>query len=116
MLGAGAQVREGMARLLAIREGVEVRLRPIFMTAATTFVGLLPMAIFGNANEGVSYVGLSIAVAGGLLFSTVTTAVAVPLCYTFADDFIVWLRRTVSRRAGRRTATAASFEPGPTPI
>ena len=108
--------REGMARLLAIREGVEVRLRPIFMTAATTFVGLLPMAIFGNANEGVSYVGLSIAVAGGLLFSTVTTAVAVPLCYTFADDFIVWLRRTVSRRAGRRTATAASFEPGPTPI
>ncbi|MEQ1631139.1 MAG: efflux RND transporter permease subunit [Planctomycetota bacterium] len=96
--------RTGMQRDQAIREGVEVRLRPIFMTAATTFVGLLPMALFGDANEGVSYVGLSIAVVGGLLFSTITTAIAVPLCYTFADDLIVWLRRRVSRRSRRKNA------------
>ena len=96
--------REGMERLAAIREGVEVRLRPICMTAATTFVGLLPMALFGDDNEGVSYVGLSIAVAGGLAVSTVTTAIAVPLCYTYADDFIAWLRRRVTRRARKRAA------------
>ena len=99
--------RQGMARLDAILEGVAVRLRPIFMTAATTFVGLLPMALFGDENEGVSYVGLSIAVAGGLLFSTVSTAVAVPLCYTYADDLIRWLRRTLSRRARAVPAPAA---------
>jgi HAE1 family hydrophobic/amphiphilic exporter-1 len=96
--------REGMERMAAIREGVEVRLRPIFMTAATTFVGLLPMALFGDDNEGVSYVGLSIAVAGGLAVSTVTTAIAVPLCYTYADDFIAWLRRRVTKRAKKRAA------------
>ncbi|MGE3175303.1 MAG: efflux RND transporter permease subunit [Planctomycetota bacterium] len=90
--------RAGMARAEAIREGVAVRMRPIFMTAATTFVGLLPMAAFGDESEGVSYVGLSIAVAGGLLASTVTTAVAVPLCYSFADDLVLWLRRLLRRR------------------
>lgn len=97
----------GMERLAAIREGVDVRLRPIFMTAATTFVGLLPMALFGDENEGVSYVGLSIAVAGGLAISTITTAIAVPLCYTYADDFIGWLRRRVARRGKQPPAPQA---------
>lgn len=103
--------RDGLDRSTAIREGVEVRLRPIFMTAATTFVGLLPMAAFGDSTEGVSYKGLSIAVAGGLLVSTVTTAIAVPVCYTFADDMIVRLRRFVSRRAHRNAPLPA---PAPT--
>jgi HAE1 family hydrophobic/amphiphilic exporter-1 len=87
---------QGFDRATAIREGVRVRMRPIFMTAATTFVGLLPMAIFGEANEGISYKGLSIAVAGGLAFSTVFTSVAVPLAYTFADDLTRWLRSICS--------------------
>jgi HAE1 family hydrophobic/amphiphilic exporter-1 len=105
--------REGMERMAAIREGVEVRLRPIFMTAATTFVGLLPMALFGDENEGVSYVGLSIAVAGGLAVSTVTTALAVPLCYTFADDWVAWLRRRVSKKQ-KRAAIASTGDAAPT--
>ncbi len=105
--------REGMERMAAIREGVEVRLRPIFMTAATTFVGLLPMAVFGDENEGVSYVGLSIAVAGGLAVSTVTTALAVPLCYTFADDWVAWLRRRVAKKQ-KRAAVASAGEAAPT--
>jgi HAE1 family hydrophobic/amphiphilic exporter-1 len=85
----------------AILEGVRVRMRPIFMTAAITVVGLLPTAVFGDDNEGISYTGLSIAIAGGLLVSTVFTAVAVPLAYTFADDLARGLRllgRTVAAR------------------
>ena len=93
--------REEIRGAAAALEGVAVRMRPIFMTAATTFVGLLPMAVFGDENEGISYVGLSIAVAGGLLVSTVSTAVAVPLCYTFADDVVRLLRRLAARVAGR---------------
>ena len=96
------QRRLGMAREAAIMEGVAVRMRPIFMTAATTLVGLLPMALFGDEGEGVSYVGLSIAVAGGLLFCTVFTAVTVPLCYTFADDLGCWLAATIRVATTRR--------------
>ena len=34
----------------------------------------------------------------------VTTAIAVPLCYTYADDFIAWLRRRVTKRTKKRAA------------
>lgn len=91
----------GMDRATAILEGVRVRMRPIFMTAATTLFGLLPMAVFGDSSEGISYVTLSIAVAGGLLFCTVFTAVTVPLAYTFADDVAAWLRGVRSRALPR---------------
>ncbi|MBK8097874.1 MAG: efflux RND transporter permease subunit [Planctomycetes bacterium] len=93
--------RGGMDRTAAIGEGVRVRMRPIFMTAATTFVGLLPMAVFGDDAEGISYKGLSIAVAGGLLVSTVFTAVAVPLCYTFVDDLGRLTRLALQRAVAR---------------
>jgi HAE1 family hydrophobic/amphiphilic exporter-1 len=108
------QRRLGRPRTEALLEGVQVRMRPIFMTAATTFVGLLPMALFGDENEGVSYVGLSIAVAGGLLVSTITTAVTVPLCYTLADDTVQWMRRLVGRVGSRLgiPASAGSTQPG----
>lgn len=95
--------RSGMSRHDAIFEGTAVRMRPIFMTAATTLVGLLPMALFGDDGEGISYVGLSIAVAGGLAFCTVFTAVTVPLAYTFADDLRRWLGSVVTAaRHGHR--------------
>ena len=85
--------RQGLPRAAAILEGTRARLRPIVMTATTTIVGLLPMALFGQTEEGgMSYVGLSIAVAGGLAFCTVFTAFAVPMAYSFADDFSAWLR------------------------
>ncbi|MCA8941421.1 MAG: hypothetical protein KDB80_02575, partial [Planctomycetes bacterium] len=50
-------------------------------------VGLLPMAIFGESTgQGISYVSMSIAVAGGLTVCTVFTALAVPLAYSLIDD------------------------------
>ncbi len=92
--------RQGVPRGEAILQGTKVRLRPIFMTASTTVLGLLPMALFGDSgSDGISYVGLSIAVGGGLAFCTVFTAVAVPLAYTFADDFSRGLRRMALRAA-----------------
>jgi HAE1 family hydrophobic/amphiphilic exporter-1 len=86
--------RQGMHREQAILAGTRVRTRPILMTAMTTIVGLLPMAMFGDhTGQGISYVTMSIAVAGGLAFSTAFTAFAVPLVYTYLDDFALWLRR-----------------------
>jgi HAE1 family hydrophobic/amphiphilic exporter-1 len=82
----------GLSRSEAILEGSRIRLRPIIMTAATTVFGLLPMAMFGESTgEGVSYVSMSIAVAGGLSFCTVFTTFLVPLMYTFFEDFANWL-------------------------
>ncbi len=79
--------REGRTRTSAILRGARMRLRPIVMTATTTIVGLIPMAIFGESTgQGISYVSMSIAVAGGLAVCTVFTAFSVPLAYVFIDD------------------------------
>ncbi|MGE0143117.1 MAG: efflux RND transporter permease subunit [Planctomycetota bacterium] len=85
--------RDGLDRRTAILEGTRIRLRPILMTASTTVAGLLPMALFGESSDGgISYVGMSIAVSGGLTFSTLFTAFAVPLAYVFFDDVSNWGR------------------------
>ena len=105
---------EGKDRRTAILEGTRIRLRPILMTATTTVAGLLPMAIFGESGEGgISYVGMSIAVAGGLTFSTVFTCFAVPLAYVFLDDLSNWGRGILDRVLRRDSATQPSASPTP---
>ena len=93
--------RRGMPRAEAIREGIRIRLRPIFMTAATTIVGLLPMAIWGESSgQGVSYVSMSICVAGGLALCTLVTAPSVSLAYTWLDDLSHWLQSSIRTAMG----------------
>lgn len=61
----------------------ESRLRPILMTVVTTVLGLLPLALGGTqiGGDGPSYAPMAIAIIGGLLFSTLTSLVLVPLTY-----------------------------------
>jgi HAE1 family hydrophobic/amphiphilic exporter-1 len=64
----------------AISESGRLRLRPVLMTAATTILGMLPMALStGEGSEIWSPMG--IAVIGGLLFSTIITLIIVPIGY-----------------------------------
>lgn len=61
----------------------EARLRPILMTVSTTVLGLLPLAM-GDASiggDGPGYAPMAIAIIGGLLFSTLTSLLLVPLTY-----------------------------------
>ena len=52
------------------------------------------MAVFGESSgQGLSYVSLSITVAGGLAVCTVFTAFVVPVTYTFMDDLSSWSAR-----------------------
>ncbi|CAM3874447.1 efflux RND transporter permease subunit [Rheinheimera salexigens] len=61
----------------------ESRLRPILMTVSTTVLGLLPLAFGGTqiGGDGPSYAPMAVAIVGGLLFSTLTSLVLVPLTY-----------------------------------
>lgn len=64
----------------AIVESGKSRLRPVLMTAFTTMLGMLPMALStGEGSEIWSPMGIS--VIGGLLFSTVVTMILVPVVY-----------------------------------
>ncbi|MBN1767223.1 MAG: efflux RND transporter permease subunit [Prolixibacteraceae bacterium] len=64
----------------AIIESGKSRLRPVLMTAFTTMLGMLPMALStGEGSEIWSPMGIS--VIGGLLFSTIVTMILVPVVY-----------------------------------
>ena len=70
--------------LQSAREAASLRLRPIIMTSVAMIAGMLPMAIgHGESGEQVSPLGR--AVIGGLLFSTFTVLVILPLIFAWAQ-------------------------------
>ncbi len=94
--------REGLDRHPAILIGCYERLRPICMTAATTVVGLTPLA-WGTANLlGMNYFPLARTVMGGLIASTALTLVVLPTYYVILDDFGIWCRRTWASSSPRQ--------------
>jgi HAE1 family hydrophobic/amphiphilic exporter-1 len=88
------QLRQsGLEREEAILKACDDRLRPILMTAATTILGMVPMAIGSGGIFGGYYYPLARAVIGGLTASTVLTLLILPFVYTLFDNLAVWLRR-----------------------
>ncbi len=71
---------DGMPPLEAILESVRTRIRPIFITTATTVLGLLPLVLFPGAGSEL-YRGLGSVVLGGLIVSTLFTLVLVPTVF-----------------------------------
>jgi hydrophobic/amphiphilic exporter-1 (mainly G- bacteria), HAE1 family len=70
----------GMALNDAIAASGKSRLRPVLMTAMTTILGMLPMAVM--AGEGSElWRPMGITVIGGLIFSTIVTLVLIPVMY-----------------------------------
>ncbi len=65
----------------ALAQAGKSRLRPVLMTAATTILGMLPMALSTSEGSEV-WRPMGIAVIGGLIFSTIVTMVIVPVVYS----------------------------------
>jgi len=69
----------------AVIEASKARLRPILMTALTTILGLLPMALaFGEGSELRS--PLAISVIGGLFVATFLTLLVIPALYLWSQE------------------------------
>jgi HAE1 family hydrophobic/amphiphilic exporter-1 len=77
--------RDGMKVHDAITEAGRRRLRPILMTALTTMLGLLPLAM-GMGEGGEAQAPLARAVIGGLLSSTLLTLVFIPVVYSLFEE------------------------------
>ncbi|MEM9460315.1 MAG: efflux RND transporter permease subunit [Myxococcota bacterium] len=69
------------------------RLRPIVMTATTTVLGLVPLAVGGSAVGGLFYFPLARAVMGGLLSGALLTLLALPLLTTGLEGLAARGRR-----------------------
>jgi HAE1 family hydrophobic/amphiphilic exporter-1 len=76
--------RDGLPLREAIEEAGRRRLRPILMTATTTVIGLVPLAL-GLGEGGEAQAPMARAVIGGLLSSTLITLVFVPVVYSIFE-------------------------------
>ncbi len=77
--------QEGLESRDAISQSIRTRIRPIFMTTATTVFGLSPLVFFPGAGSEL-YRGLGAVVLGGLLLSTFFTLILVPTLFSLMID------------------------------
>lgn len=115
----------GLATFEALVEAGSARFRPVMLTAATTVLGLVPMALgitldFRNfriltGTQSAQWWGaMAVAVIFGLAFATVLTLVLVPTMYSILDDFRGLRARVFSRV--RRGKTKAPPKPREHPV
>jgi len=90
-------VKEGMELNAALIRAGTVRFRPVMLTATTTILGLLPMAVGVSfdfktfswviGGESADWWGpMAVAVIFGLAFATLLTLVVVPVLYSLAES------------------------------
>ena len=100
--------RRGLPRMEALLEGCRERFRPIVMTAATTVVGLIPLAFSDTSLFQLRYFPMARTVMGGLMASTVLTLLVLPAYYVLFDDLAVGLRRIWWNSSGEKGKGTAS--------
>jgi len=104
------QLREaGLAREQALIQGSRDRLRPILMTAGSTILAMIPLAVGETTigGNGPPYFPMARAVIGGLLFATIVSLVVLPTIYVSLEDVGHWGRRVFRRAAGRPLSDGA---------
>jgi HAE1 family hydrophobic/amphiphilic exporter-1 len=85
--------KRGMDTHNALVEGGRTRLRPILMTALTTMVAMVPLAV-GVGEGTILAAELAVVVIGGLFSSTLLTLLVIPVIYSLVDG----LRQRVRAR------------------
>jgi HAE1 family hydrophobic/amphiphilic exporter-1 len=71
---------KGMGVLEAVTNAGRIRMRPILMTAFTTILAMLPLAL-GAGESGETWAPMARSVMGGLLVATALTLIVIPCLY-----------------------------------
>ncbi len=75
----------GLNKLDAIMDSAASRFRPILMTSLSTILGIAPM-VFATGAGAESRASMGVAVAGGLIFSTLFTLYIIPAMYSMISS------------------------------
>ena len=115
--------RDGMSLHQALVQGGVTRFRPVILTAVTTALGLVPLAIglnfnffglysslapdfFWGGEQAAWWRNMALSVIAGILFATFLTLIVVPVLYSVADDAAALLRAKLLG-TGERTRTGS---------
>lgn len=107
--------RDGLERRQALIKGGMTRFRPVILTAVTTVLGLIPLAIglnidffglysslkpnlFWGGSQAAWWGPMAIAVIAGLTFATFLTLVLTPVMYSLVDDFGLGMKKLFTGR------------------
>lgn len=83
--------RQGLPLLEAVVQGARERVRPIFMTAGTTVLGMLPMLLIqAEVAKRRIWASLALSTVGGLISSTIFILVVIPIFYYYGQGFRSW--------------------------
>ncbi|MBU6503130.1 MAG: efflux RND transporter permease subunit [Burkholderiales bacterium] len=85
----------GMSVDDAVREAIQVRFRPIVLTAITAILGMLPTAL-GFGQGAAPEQGLAVVILGGLIWSALRSTNLIPALY------LHWRRKQLARLALRK--------------
>ncbi|WP_081857782.1 efflux RND transporter permease subunit [Thiomonas sp. FB-Cd] len=87
----------GMSVEEAVREAIQVRFRPIVLTAVTAILGMLPTALGLGAGAAPEQ-GLAVVILGGLVWSALRSTNLIPALYLY------WRRKQLVRQASAEQA------------
>jgi multidrug efflux pump subunit AcrB len=126
------RLRDGLSRREAIVLAGRTRFRPVWLTAITTVLGLVPLAVglnfdflglytrlapdlFWGGEQAAWWGPMAIAVIMGLVFATFLTLVLVPVLYSLLDDVEALVRRWFIAPAAASTGEPRVPEGAPQP-
>ncbi|WP_417711073.1 efflux RND transporter permease subunit [Roseibium aggregatum] len=87
--------RSGMSRFDALVDACHKRARPIVMTTVAMGCGMMPVALSLSGGDSSFRQPMAIVVIGGLLTSTFLSLLVIPVIFTFVDDFLGLLKKTL---------------------
>ena len=95
------QLRDrGISLYEAVKKGSEARLRPVLMTALTTILGMVPLAIeLGSGSE--TWSPLARAVIGGLITTTLLTLLVIPILYILFERMEERIKEFFAKRRAK---------------
>ncbi len=88
----------GMPPREAIKQSVRTRIRPIFMSAFTSVMAMLPLILLPGAGSEL-YRGLGSVIVGGLIVSTIFTLFLVPSLFSLVIDGKMGLSRLLKKNS-----------------